>query len=125
MSVKAVDEINGTEQQLTISGNNNLTAEEIQKILNDAQENKASDENLRKLINLRGQIKDFIIQTEELLRTNKFNEQETKDICELNSSLIKAENSSNFELLYSLIEDARETISDMIKVLHKKAEESL
>jgi molecular chaperone DnaK len=125
LSVKAVDEINGTEQQLTISGNNNLTAEEIQKILNDAQENKASDENLRKLINLRGQIKDFIIQTEELLRTNKFNEQETKDICELNSSLIKAENSSNFELLYSLIEDARETISDMIKVLHKKAEESL
>jgi hypothetical protein len=57
--------------------------------------------------------------------TNKFNEDESRDISELNSSLIKAENTSNFELLYSLIEDARETVSDMIKVLHKKAEESL
>jgi molecular chaperone DnaK len=125
LSVKAVDEINGTEQQLTISGNNNLSSEEIQKILNDAQENKTSDENLRKLLNLQAQVKDYIIQTEELLRTNKFNEDESRDISELNSSLIKAENTSNFELLYSLIEDARETVSDMIKVLHKKAEESL
>jgi molecular chaperone DnaK len=125
LSVKAVDEINGTEQQLTISGNNNLSSEEIQKILNDAQENKTSDENLRKLLNLQAQVKDYIIQTEELLRTNKFNEEESRDISELNSSLIKAENTSNFELLYSLIEDARETVSDMIKVLHKKAEESL
>ena len=125
LSVKAIDELNGTENQLTISGNNNLTSEEIQKILSDAQENKVSDDNLRKLLNLQAQIKDLIIQTEELLRTNKFNDQESKDISELNISLINAENSTNFELLYSLIEDAKETISDMIKVLHKKAEESL
>ena len=123
LSVTANNE--GEINKIKITGQASLSSEEINKILNEAKEHKEDDENFIKISNLQGQLQDFIIQIEELVRTNVFVNNDLEELKDLKLSLESDALTQNLELLYALIESSRETIKQKSAIIHKIAREKI
>ncbi len=65
LTVSSTDKGTGKSQSITISGSSGLSEEEINKMVQDAEENKAKDEERKALVDLRNQADALIAQTEK------------------------------------------------------------
>jgi len=65
LTVSSTDKGTGKSQSITISGSSGLSEEEINKMVQDAEENKAADEERKALVDLRNQADALIAQTEK------------------------------------------------------------
>jgi molecular chaperone DnaK len=115
----------GEINKIKITGQASLSSEEINKILTEAKEHKEEDENFINISNLQGQLQDFIIQIEELVRTNVFANNDLEELKDLKLSLESDASTQNLELLYALIESSRETIKQKSAIIHQIAREKL
>lgn len=115
----------GEINKIKITGQASLSSEEINKILTEAKEHKEEDENFINIANLQGQLQDFIIQIEELVRTNVFANNDLEELKDLKLSLESDASTQNLELLYALIESSRETIKQKSAIIHQIAREKL
>jgi len=120
LTVSSTDKGTGKSQSITISGSSGLSEEEINKMVQDAEENKAADGERKGMVDLRNQADALIAQTE-------------KSLAEMGDK-IDAEEKTKIE---SAAADLKETIKDesatkaqieeKVKVLteasHKMAEE--
>ena len=65
LTVSSTDKGTGKSQSFTISGSSGLSEEEINKMVQDAEENKAADGERKELVDLRNQADALIAQTEK------------------------------------------------------------
>jgi len=120
LTVSSTDKGTGKSQSITISGSSGLSEEEINKMVQDAEENKAADGERKAMVDLRNQADALISQTE-------------KSLTEMGDK-IEAEEKAKIEAasadLKETIKDesaTKEQIEEKVKVLteasHKMAEE--
>ncbi|MCK9490848.1 MAG: molecular chaperone DnaK [Sulfurimonas sp.] len=67
LTVSSTDKGTGKSQSITISGSSGLSEEEINKMVQDAEENKAADGERKAMVDLRNQADALIAQTEKSL----------------------------------------------------------
>jgi molecular chaperone DnaK len=65
LTVSSTDKGTGKSQSITISGSSGLSEEEINKMVQDAEENKAADAERKSIVDLRNQADALIAQTEK------------------------------------------------------------
>jgi len=120
LTVSSTDKGTGKSQSITISGSSGLSEEEINKMVQDAEENKAKDEERKALVDLRNQADALIAQTE-------------KSVTEMGDKL-EAEEKAKIEAAATDLKDTlkdesatKEQIEEKVKTLteaaHKMAEE--
>lgn len=95
LTVSAEDKATGKKQDITISGSSGLSEEEIEKMVQDAEANKAADTERRELVDLKNQADALIAQTE-------------KSLTEM-ADTIEADEKANIE---AAIADLKETLKD-------------
>lgn len=71
LNVSAVDKATGKEQKITISGSSGLNKDDIEKMVNQAEQNEEEDKKRRQMIDDRNNLDALIYQTEKLLKDNK------------------------------------------------------
>jgi molecular chaperone DnaK len=125
LAVRAKDKITGVEQAVTLSGNASLTSDEIQKMLEDAEKNKSEDAQFIMVTNLQNTIRDQMIQVEELLRTDALDEESRADLTDLLESLTQAQESNQLELMTSLIEAAKTSLTEASESVYALAQKHL
>ena len=120
LTVSSTDKGTGKSQSITISGSSGLSEEEINKMVQDAEENKSADEERKAMVDLRNQADALIAQTE-------------KSVEEMGDKL-EAEEKAKIEAaatdLKEILKDesaTKEQIEEKVKALteaaHKMAEE--
>ncbi len=120
LTVSSTDKGTGKSQSITISGSSGLSEEEINKMVQDAEENKAADETRKAMVDLRNQADALIAQTE-------------KSVTEMGDKL-EAEEKAKIETaiadLKEVLKDesaTKEQIEEKVKTLteasHKMAEQ--
>ncbi|MFT5836077.1 MAG: molecular chaperone DnaK [Sulfurimonas sp.] len=120
LTVSSTDKGTGKSQSITISGSSGLSEEEINKMVQDAEENKAADETRKAMVDLRNQADALIAQTE-------------KSVTEMGEKL-EAEEKTKIETAISDLKEilkdesaTKEQIEEKVKVLteasHKMAEQ--
>ncbi len=120
LTVSSTDKGTGKSQSITISGSSGLSEEEINKMVQDAEENKAADEERKAMVDLRNQADALIAQTE-------------KSVEEMGEKL-EAEEKAKIEAAIVELKDVlkdesatKEQIEEKVKTLteasHKMAEE--
>ncbi len=117
VNVSAKDLATGKEQKITITASSGLGDDEIDRMVNEAEENKAEDEKKKKEVELRNQAEQLVYTTEKTLEENreKIPAAEVSKIDEAITSL-KADIESND---LSRIEAGMENLT---KASHKLAE---
>jgi molecular chaperone DnaK len=125
LSVKAIDKATLAEQTVILSGNASLSFEEVQKMIADAEANKAEDAVFIAISSLQALICDQIVQGEELKRTNVLNQQEMEELDDLLASLEEAKESRQLELLNSLADAAKETLTTISESVYQCAQKHL
>jgi len=120
LTVSSTDKGTGKSQSITISGSSGLSEEEINKMVQDAEENKAADTQRKELVDLKNQADALIVQTE-------------KSVGEMGDKL-EAEEKAKIEAAVSDLKETlkdetatKEQIEEKVKTLteaaHKMAEE--
>ena len=125
LSVKALDENTNITQEIQITGQASLSSDEIQKILSEAELHKKDDEEYRILTNKHDLLYDYLIQIEELLRTDVLEANDKKELFDLKLSLEQDGKSHNLELLSSLLENCQDTIKDISHKIHEIAKKKV
>ena len=67
LTVSSTDKGTGKSQSITISGSSGLSEEEINKMVQDAEENKAADEERKGMVDLRNQADALVAQVEKTM----------------------------------------------------------
>jgi len=67
LTVTAADKATGKSQDIKITGSSGLSDEEIEKMVQDAEKNKAEDEKRKEMVDLRNQADALVAQTEKTL----------------------------------------------------------
>jgi len=120
LTVSSTDKGTGKSQSITISGSSGLSEEEINKMVQDAEENKAADSARKELVDLRNQADALIAQTE-------------KSVTEMGDKL-EADEKAKIEAAVTDLKDTlkdenatKEQIEEKVKTLteasHKMAEQ--
>lgn len=97
VNVKAKDLGTGKEQDITITASNNLTEEEIEKMVRDAKENEEKDKAVKEKAELRNDSEHLIFQTEKTIKDlkDKVEDKEKEEIDELIKKLKDALDKDN------------------------------
>jgi molecular chaperone DnaK (HSP70) len=120
----AVDLLSGQEKGVTITGSSSLSSEEIARMLTDAELNKDADDFERELSNLLNNLRDEIVQIEELLRvSNVLPEEIASNLIDLKASLEDGLTSRSLQILESLIQGALADIKEASEFAYEKAKE--
>ena len=92
VNVKAKDLGTGKEQKITISNNTNLSDEEIDKLMKEAEANKEADEKKKALADAKNEAEQAIFAAEGAIRDlgDKVKDDEKKDVEEKTETLRKA-----------------------------------
>jgi len=116
VNVKAKDLGTGKEQKITITNNTNLTDEEIDKMMKEAEANKEADEKKKEAADAKNEAEAAIFQAEGAIRDlgEKLSEDEKKDVQEKIDDLKKELDNSDA---------STDTIKDKTKALQDKAME--
>ncbi|MEC7242467.1 MAG: molecular chaperone DnaK [Myxococcota bacterium] len=70
VNVKATDKATGKEQQITITASSGLDESEVERLVQEAEENAADDNRKKEVIEARNNLDNLIYQTEKLLTEN-------------------------------------------------------
>ena len=99
VNVKAKDLGTGKEQKITITSNTNLSDEEIDKMMKEAEANKDADEKRKALAGAKNEADQTIFAAEGAIRDlgEKVTEDEKKEIEELTADLRKALEGDNVD----------------------------
>lgn len=71
VNVSAKDMATGKEQKITITASSGLSDDEINRMVDDAEKNKAEDEQRKKEIEIRNQAEQLVYTTEKTLNDNR------------------------------------------------------
>jgi molecular chaperone DnaK len=117
LSVKAREKETGVEQAVTIQGASNLSENEVEKMLSEAEKYASADKEKRQNIDLKNQAEALCFEAEKELSLFKDNisEDKQKDITNLIESIRDEIKTDNIETLQSQIENLKKAMKDMIE----------
>jgi molecular chaperone DnaK len=120
LTVSAMDKGTGKSQEIKITGSSGLSEEEINQMINDAENHKAEDEKRKELVDLRNQADALVAQTEKSLEEmgDKIDAEEKAKIEAAANDLketLKDENATK--------EQIEEKVKALTEASHKMAEQ--
>ena len=97
--VSATDKGTGKEQHITIQNSSGLSDEEIDRMVREAEDNKAEDEKRKEEIDLRNKAEGFIAQIDGMLEDNKdkIDPKQAEETKKLRDDLQKSLDENNME----------------------------
>jgi molecular chaperone DnaK len=125
VTVKAIDENTNEEKSMVLSGAKSLSSEDINKMLMDAEDNKAKDERDRTIKKLTDYLIDCKIQITHLLNSKALDKSDINELLDLKKSIENDINSENTEFLSSLSESAKEILETLSDKIHEEAAKML
>ena len=117
LSVKAREKETGVEQSVTIQGASNLSENEVDQMLSEAEKYASADKEKRQNIDLKNQAEALCFEAEKELSLFKENisEDKQKDITNLIESIRNEIKTDNLETLKSQVENLKTAMKDMIE----------
>jgi molecular chaperone DnaK len=117
LSVKAREKETGVEQSVTIQGASNLSENEVEKMLTEAEKYASADKEKRQNIDLKNQAEALCFEAEKELSLFKDNisEAKQKDITKLIESIRNEIQNDNIETVKSQVENLKIAMKDMIE----------
>ena len=120
LTVSAEDKASGKKQDIKISGSSGLSDEEIEKMVQDAEQHKAEDEKRKEVVDLRNQADALVAQTEKTL-TEMGDKVEADEKTKIEAAIADLKETLKNE------DASKEEIEDKVKALtevsHKLAED--
>jgi molecular chaperone DnaK len=123
LNVQAKDLATGKEQGITITASSGLTDDEIQKLVQEADTNKAEDEKRKADVEAKNQADQLIYGTEKLLTDNagKLPEDEEKKVRDALEELKKAKDAGNADQIRKAIDGLNQASHKMAEDLYSQA----
>jgi molecular chaperone DnaK len=117
LSVKAREKETGVEQSVTIQGASNLSENEVEKMLTEAEKYASADKEKRQNIDLKNQAEALCFEAEKELALFKDNisEDKQKDITKLIESIRNEIQTDNIESVKSKVENLKVAMKEMIE----------
>lgn len=124
VTVTAKDLGTNKEQHITITGNGNLSKEEIDRMVKDAEAHAEEDKKLKEEADLKNEADSFIFQSEKTLKDlgNKVTEEEKKDVEDKVTSLKDA--LSKNENVKEKLEEAKQSFYKISEKLYQSQQQS-
>ena len=99
VNVSAKDKATGKEQSITIQNTNRLSEDEINRMVAEAEANKAEDQKRKEAVEERNKAESFIAQIDAMLEDNgdKIGENEKAEVQKLRDDLQKALDENNMD----------------------------
>jgi molecular chaperone DnaK len=99
VNVSAKDKASGKEQSIVIQNSNGLSEDEIERMVKEAEQNKAADDKRKEEVELRNKADGFIAQIDAMLEDNKdkIGDKEKADVEKLRNDLQKALDENNMD----------------------------
>ena len=121
VNVKAKDLGTNKEQSITITASTNLSDEEIEKMVKEAEANKEADEKKKQEADLRNESEQLIFATEKAIKDlgDKVEEKDKKEAEDLISDLKKALDDSDMDK----VKDVKEKLNEKAMTLATKVYE--
>ena len=120
LTVSSTDKGTGKSQSITISGSSGLSEEEINKMVQDAEENKSKDEERKALVDLRNQADALIAQTEKSM-TEMGDKLEAEEKAKIEAAATDLKDTLKDEAATK--EQIEEKVKTLTEAAHKMAEE--
>ena len=116
LSVKAREKETGVEQSVTIQGASNLTENEVQEMLTQAEKFATADKEKRQNIDLKNQSEALCFEAEKELSLFKdsISENQKENVLKLIEEVRKEIQADNFESLKIKVEDLKTAMKDMV-----------
>lgn len=117
LSVKAREKETGVEQSVTIQGASNLSENEVEQMLSEAEKYATADKEKRQNIDIKNQAEALCFEAEKELSLlkEKISEDKQKNISKLIENIRNEIKTDNIETLKSQIENLKTAMKDMIE----------
>ena len=124
--VSAKDLGTGKENTITISGSNNLSNDDIERMKKEAEANEAEDKKFRELIETRNKADMLITSTENTLKehSGKVSEAEKKAIEEALEELKKVKDSEDKKAIEEAMEKLSKAAQKLAEEIYKEAQQA-
>jgi len=120
LTVSSEDKGTGKKQSITISGSSGLSEEEINKMIQDAEENKAADTERKELVDLKNQADALIVQTEKSM-TDMGDDLDAEEKAKIETAIVELKDVLKDEAATK--EKIEEKVKALTEAAHKMAEE--
>ncbi len=121
--VSAKDLGTNKEQSITITASSNLTEEEINKAVKEAEENEAEDKKRRELIDAKNELDNKIYQLEKLVKDseNKISEEDKKTVEDAISEAKKGQELNDLDEVNKVSEELTKKVEPIIVKMYQNA----
>lgn len=120
LTVSSTDKGTGKSQSITITGSSGLSEEEINKMIRDAEENKAADTERKALVDLKNQADALIVQTEKSL-TEMGEKMDAAEKAKIEAAIVELKDVLKNDA--STKAEIEEKVKALTEAAHKMAEE--
>ena len=123
VNVSAKDLGTGKEQSITITSNTNLTDEEIDKMMKEAEQNKEQDEKRKEAADVRNDADSLIFQTEKALKDlgDKVDAKDKEEAMDKVKELKEALNGSDVDEIKKLKDELQEKTMSLATKVYEEA----
>ncbi|HET7628406.1 MAG TPA: molecular chaperone DnaK [Bacillales bacterium] len=123
VNVRAVDKGTNKEQSITIKSSSGLSDEEIERMVNEAEEHAEEDKKRREEVDLRNEADQMVFTTEKTLKDlgDKVGDDEKKQAEEKKEALKKALEGSDLEAIKKEKEALQEVVQQLSVKLYEQA----
>jgi molecular chaperone DnaK len=120
--VSALDKGTSQKQSITISGTSGLSDDEIERMVQEAEEHKVEDDKRKEEVELKNKAEQFISQIDEQLKTDNANvsDDQKAEVTKLRDELQKAIDENDYELLKSKLEELEKAAQSMAEAMYKQ-----
>ncbi len=120
--VSALDKGTNKKQEITITNSSGLSDEEIDKMVREAEENKAADDKRREEIELRNRAEGFIAQIDQQLETDNANvtEDQKAQVKSLRDELQTMLDNNDYDHLKSKLDELEKAAQAMAEAMYQQ-----
>ncbi|MDY6062714.1 MAG: molecular chaperone DnaK [Erysipelotrichaceae bacterium] len=121
VNVSALDKATNKKQSITISNSNGLSDAEIEKMVKDAEANKAEDDKRKEQVELKNKAESFIAQIDQSLNEPNANvsEQQKQEVEKLKTELQKAIDENDYDTLKTKLDELEKAAQMMSEAMYK------
>ncbi len=123
VNVSAKDLGTGKEQKITISSSTNMSKEDIDKAVKDAEQYAAEDKKRREAVDAKNEAENIVYQAEKLINENgdKFSDDDKNTVNTKVSALKEAIAKDDTSLINTAKEDLQKSLNDVAAKLYQQA----
>ena len=122
--VSALDKGTNKKQEITISNSSGLSDAEIEKMVKEAEDNKANDEKRLEEAELKNKAQQFISQIDDTLNSDaKIDEAQKAEVKKMRDELQEAIDKNDFETLKNKLDALEKAAQQMAEAMYKQQAE--